>query len=144
MLLLLLSLLASSDAKNIDPKIDRSLISCDVCTRMVEGLYDIAQDKRKKAPYQKLDEESVQEIVGSICKNNKPEGEWIRKLDITHKKTEKGTFLELIQPGGISKCNEECKVITQACDELLDESIDLDDLTVLIWKNKLSLNDAKV
>jgi hypothetical protein len=141
---LLLSLLAFSDAKNIDQKIDRSLVSCEVCNRMVEGLYTVSQEKRKKAPKQKLDEGSVQEIVSSICKNGKPEGEWIRKLDITQKKSEKGTFLELIQPGGISKCNEECKVISQACEELLDERIDPDDLAVLIWKNKLSLKDAKV
>lgn len=139
-----MSLLASFSEGKIDPKIDSNLISCDVCNYLMDGLYAEASIQRKSAPYQKLDEESIQDLVSAICQSNKKEGEWMRKLDIVQKKTDNGIVLELVQPGGISKCKEECKTISQACDALLDGDIDPDDLAVLIWKNKVSLKDAKV
>ena len=142
--MILVSLFASFCEGKIDPKIDSNLISCDVCNYLMDGLYAEANIQRKSAPYQKLDEESIQDLVSAICKSNKKEGEWMRKLDVVHKKTDNGIVLELVQPGGISKCKEECKTISQACDALLDGDIDPDDLAVLIWNNKVSLKDAKV
>lgn len=128
----------------INIKIDSELISCDVCNNMIESLYKQVENKKEILPYKKIDEENIQNIISNICSNNKVEGEWIRKLDIIHKKIEKGQMLELIKPGGLSKCGEECKTITKTCELLLDESIDPDDLSVLLWKNKLSVKDAKV
>lgn len=128
----------------INIKIDSELISCDVCNNMIESLYKQVENKKEILPYKKIDEENIQNIISNICSNNKVEGEWIRKLDIIHKKIEKGQILELIKPGGLSKCGEECKTITKTCELLLDESIDPDDLSVLLWKNKLSVKDAKV
>jgi hypothetical protein len=139
----LVSFFASSEGR-IDQKIDSNLITCDVCNYLMDGLYHEANLQRKSAPYQKLDEGSVQDLVSTICNSNKKEGEWMRRLDIVHKKTDGGVILELVQPGGISKCNEECKTIGKACEALLDDDIDPDDLAVLIWRNKVSLKDAKV
>ena len=68
----------------------------------------------------------------------------IRKLDITEKKNDKGTLLELTKPGGVSKCGEECKTITKSCEELFGEDVDIDDLTAMIWKNKKTAKEAKV
>ncbi len=132
-----------SDGK-IDQKIDSSLIACDVCQQMIEALYQSAQEKRLGAPYQKLGEGEVQDIISSICKTDNANGKWIRSLDILQKKTEKGLVLELNRPGGLSKCGEECQTISKTCNMLLDDNIDPDDLAVLVWKNKISLKDAKV
>jgi hypothetical protein len=140
---ILASFFASCESK-IDQKVDSGLISCDVCNYLVDALFHQANLQRQSAPYQKLDEGSVQDLIGTVCNSNKKEGEWMRKLDIVQKKTDKGVVLELVQPGGISKCKEECKTITKTCEALLEDDIDPDDLAVLIWKNQVSLKDAKV
>lgn len=65
-------------------------------------------------------------------------------MDITEKTNEKGLFLELSEPGGVSKCGEECKAITKSCNDLFNDDIDMDELTAMVWKNKKSAKEAKV
>mmetsp|Transcript_14798 Transcript_14798/g.22289 ORF Transcript_14798/g.22289 Transcript_14798/m.22289 type:complete len:267 (+) Transcript_14798:73-873(+) len=118
-------------------------IACDVCNNAVDNLFEAVKDARSKAPYQKLDEGEIQDIIDSICKNDDPNGEWIRRLDIVEKLKEKGTFLELDEPGGVSKCGVECQTITKSCDDLFENDIDADELSAMLWKNKLSKKEAK-
>lgn len=122
---------------------DLQPIACDVCTRAVGELYETAAEARKVAAYNKISEETVQDLIEGLCKADVKSGEWIRELDIVTKRTEKGDFLELVAPGGLSKCKEECNTIVESCNRLLDEEIDADDLSGIIYKNKLSRKEMK-
>lgn len=118
-------------------------VACDVCTKAVEELYETASEARKIAPYHKLDEETVQDLIEGLCKAEEKSGEWIRELDIVTKNTEKGDFLELETPGGVSKCKEECGTIAESCKLLIDDEIDADDLSAVLYKNKLTRKELK-
>jgi hypothetical protein len=122
---------------------DLKYISCDVCTKAVEELYETAAEARKVAPYNKIDEESIQDLIEGLCKSDEKSGEWIRELDIVTKNTEKGDFLVLDTPGGMSKCKEECNTIVESCKKLIDDDIDADDLSAVIYKNKLTRKELK-
>jgi hypothetical protein len=122
---------------------DLKHIGCDVCNRMVGELHETAAEARKVAPYNKISEEDIQDMIEETCKADQKGGEWIRALDITSKQSEKGEFLELVAPGGLSKCKEECDTIVNSCTQLLDEDIDADDLSGLLYKNKLSRKELK-
>ena len=39
---------------------------------------------------------------------------------------------------GASKCEHECKTIKKSCIDLIDEDVDRDDVSALLWKGKLS------
>ena len=118
-------------------------IGCDVCNRMVGELYEGAADARKAAPYNKISEEEIQDMIDGICKADDKGGEWIRSIDITSKTTPKGEFLELTTPGGVSKCKDECNSIVESCTTLLQDEVDADDLSGVIYKNKLSRKELK-
>lgn len=118
-------------------------IGCDVCNLMVGELYETAVEARKIAPYNKISEEDIQDMIEGMCKTDQKGGEWIRTQDIISKRSEKGEFLELATPGGMSKCGEECNTIAASCSQLLDEEIDADDLSALIYKNKLTRKELK-
>lgn len=121
--------------------IDLPLIACDVCEKTIKELFGQVEEARKITPYNKLEEIQVLELMDKICKDNEEPGEWIRKLDIKEK-TEKGkVYLKLTQPGGISKCEQECATIARSCSDLLDEDIDKDSLSALLWKGNYELSD---
>lgn len=122
---------------------DLKHIGCDVCNRLVGELYESVVEMRKAAPYNKISEEDIQEKIEGMCKSDEKSGEWIRELDIVSKTTDKGEFLELSAPGGISKCKEECNVIVESCTSLLEDEVDADDLSGIIYKNKLSRKELK-
>lgn len=122
---------------------DLKHIGCDVCNRMVGELHESVAEARKAAPYNKISEEDIQDKIEGICKADEKSGEWIRALDIVSKTTAKGEFLELSTPGGISKCKEECNVIVESCNSLLEDEVDADDLSGIIYKNKLSRKELK-
>ena len=68
-------------AKRVTPtkapaNMDGPHIACAVCNKAMEALYAAVAEARDKAPYNKLDEGKIQEIVESICKNDEPGGEW--------------------------------------------------------------------
>lgn len=144
-ILAFLSLLALV-ASQIDIKTDSKLILCEVCNNMIDSLSSQISNKRETAPYNKINEETIQDLIHNICSSGTKEGEWIRKIDIIQKnsKTQKGQHLELQKPGGISKCGEECKTIAKSCGMLFDDSIDPDDLSALLWKNKHTTKDIQV
>ncbi len=47
--------------------------------------------------------------------------------------------MALSSPGGISKCQEECATIERSCTDLVNEDIDRDELSTMVWKGSLSL-----
>jgi hypothetical protein len=70
-------------------------------------------------------------------------GTWIRYLDIDEKKDAGGTYIVLNEPGGASKCEQECSTIANSCEKLMDEDLDRDLISAELWKNKLTLDELK-
>ena len=73
-------------------------------------------------------------------------GEWIRKIDIIESDTKGkvGKTLNLVEPGGMSKCKGECKAIAKSCSSLLSEEADPDDLSAMLYKNKVKADKGEV
>ena len=125
---------------------DLQYITCGVCERVVEQLYSLVEEKQKELPsYQKkLEEMTINQLLENVCKAETKEGVWIRKLDITERKDAKGhKYLEIVEPGGTGKCGVECATVSHSCYQLLEEEIDSDVLSGMLWKGTTPLADAK-
>eukprot|EP01041_Mallomonas_annulata_P008351 gene8351-17207_t len=122
---------------------DLPYIACDVCENTIQELYTKVTDLRKTAPYNKLEEIQVLEEIEAVCKDDVSAGEWIRRLDIVEKKEKGKSTLALDEPGGFSKCESECATISLSCNNLLEEELDLDELSALLWKGKGSMSEIK-
>lgn len=126
-------------------KNDFPYIACDVCRRSVDELTTKIADLRAKAPYQKLEELEINEALDKHCDpENEDYGMWIRKLDIITKERSGTSYVELTKPGGVSKCQTECKTISASCAALHEDEIDRDDLAVMLFKNKKTPEQIKV
>lgn len=112
-------------------------IGCSVCKGAVEEMHTIISDRREKAPYKKLDENQIVEVIDTICDPDGPEGGWIRAVDVVEEKQNGRRFLEFETPGGMGKCKKECRTIAKSCYDLLEEDIDRDELSPLLWKNTI-------
>ncbi len=116
-------------------KKDLPYIACSVCSEMVNAAEIAVTDARQVAPYQKLDELEVQEILDTVCLPKHKHGEWMRSIDI-----QQGDDLRLVfaRPGGVSKCEHECKTIAHSCKDILDDVYD--DFSAALWRNKEGLD----
>ena len=139
-LFLIGSLITTSEGKyDIDKgvvKSDLAHIGCDVCLEAMSEIYHAAEVAKSKAPYKKLTEMAIFEIIDKICAPDGAGGLWIRTLDITERREGGRRYLSLEKPGGMSTCGKECGTIEKSCHDLFDEDIDRDELAVLLWKNK--------
>lgn len=118
-------------------------IKCDVCGHVIDTLHHTLSEKRMNAPYNKLEEIIIVDTIDNICKPSTRDGEWIKTMDIVHRKEPGGTFLDLETPGGSSKCNNECNAIVKSCNDLIEEEIDRDDLSTMLYKNKMTAEEMK-
>jgi hypothetical protein len=126
-------------------KSDLAHIGCDVCLQAMSEIYYAAEVAKSKAPYKKLNEMAIFDIIDKICAPDSAGGLWIRTLDITEHKEGGRRYLSLEKPGGMSTCGRECGTIEKSCLDLFDEDIDRDELAVLLWKNKTkSLEELQV
>lgn len=126
-------------------KSDLAHIGCDVCLEAMAQIYYAAEVAKSKAPYKKLNEMAIFDIIDKICAPDSSGGLWIRTLDITEHKEGGRRYLSLEKPGGMSTCGKECGTIEKSCIDLLDEDIDRDELAVLLYKNKInSLEELQV
>lgn len=119
-------------------------IACEVCERVVDELLQAVQNAKKNNPKGIVDELEIVEIIESITNPTKEGGKWIRKLDIIETTVKDKNFLSIVEPGGIAKCQNECATIAQSSQILLQDEIDADELSALIWKNKETINTLKV
>jgi NMD protein affecting ribosome stability and mRNA decay len=92
--------LAARKAKNELVKKDVPLIACDVCKRTIGMVYNTTEQERQDAPYNKLNEIDINDIVENICNHESKTGEWIRGLDIVEVTEGDKTYLNLVAPGG--------------------------------------------
>ena len=127
-------------------KNDLAYIGCGVCEAAVEELYAECARKKSELPkhVKRLEEIAIVDLLSSVCKPESKEGGWIRKIDIAERKDSKGhKYLDLVKPGGSSKCGPECATISYSCYQLLEEEIDSDLLSGLLWKGTMPLEEAK-
>ena len=124
------------------PDIDKSVIKsdlqhigCDVCMRSVSMIHDRTEEARSKAPYKKLKEEAIMEVIDKVCDVETENGIWMRMLNIEEYKYNSRRYLRLTEPGGMSTCGRECGTIEKSCNNLFDDEIDRDELTVFIYQN---------
>lgn len=124
------------------PDIDKSVIKsdlqhigCDVCMRSVSLIHDRTEEARSKAPYKKLKEEAIMEVIDNVCDIETENGMWMRMLNIEEYKHNGRRYLRLTEPGGMSTCGRECGTIEKSCTNLFDDEIDRDELTVFIYQN---------
>lgn len=122
---------------------DIPLIGCGVCEKVVSNIFIETDKARDAAAYKKIEEIQIDEILDDVCKPDSPKGEWIRKINIAEKTQGQKSYLFLEEPGGSSKCERECGTIAQSCNNLLQEEIDRDELSALLWKNKITQKDLK-
>lgn len=126
-------------------KTDLSHIGCDVCLKATAQVYNAAEAARIKAPYKKLNEMTIFEIIDNVCNPSNSAGLWIRTQDIVEYKDSGRRYLTLDQQQGMSTCGRECGTIEKSCIDLFDEDIDRDELAVLLWQNKIqSLEEFQV
>jgi len=133
----------SKTKKGIVRKEDLPLIGCDVCEYVIKSAYNSIQEKRSLlSSKKKLEEIEVENVIEGICKPDNEYGSWIRKIDIVPIKEKGNTYLKLQEPGGVSKCKNECETIAKSCKNLIDEEIDVDNLSGLLFKDKIAVDVA--
>lgn len=112
---------------------DLPYIKCEVCERVVVELVTNVKKMRESLPKtKKLEEYRISEIFDNVCNpSNATYGMWIRKIDIT----KRGKYLHLDEPGGVSKCNGECLTVAKSCHDMLENEIDQDEISAMLYKS---------
>jgi len=124
---------------------DLEHIKCGVCQRVAHELAARLAQLRVNAVASKIGEFHIVELLDTVCKpTNLTSGVWTRKLDIVENKVDGKTFLDLVEPGGRRKCNDECLTIAKSCDSLLEGEIDADDFSAFLYRNKVSGDELQV
>lgn len=129
----------SAPAPAVVSKEDLKYIGCEVCENMVDALKNILDDLKEKSPTGRLGELVILDTIEQICNPQNETGLWIKKHDIIESNNKGLSYLKLVRPGGVSKCDDECATIAKSCQNMFDNEIDLDDLSVVFIK-KASFN----
>ncbi len=124
-------------------------IRCDVCEELALALFNAVETYAQKKSPLKVEEFEVIEIMENICKPTNETGYWMRKIDIVEN-TQKDPktqidmrYLIFTHPGGVAKCNSECVTIAKSCTDLMDNEVDADDLSVLLYKKRPNSDELK-
>lgn len=123
-------------------KDDLPHIACDVCERSVELVFE--EVAKARSTNKALNEMQITEIIEDLLSTVTERGEWMRRIDIIEATVKDKRYLSLVEPGGTSTCKNECASIAKSCQSLMNEEIDVDNLSTMLWKNKSSLSDVKV
>jgi len=142
-------------------KSDLKHIGCDTCERLILKLRALVEDMRENAPYKKIHEDDIEDLMGRIVDPDTTEGKWATKLDLMTSKDygmnadaidgelyvgvfhqlEPDKFdknkevLVMVEKERQGRCGEECRTIAHSAELLLqDEVDDLEDLVVMLWK----------
>ena len=117
---------------------DLPLIACDVCRQVMTELYTITDNFRQELTgKQKLEEIKISDAMDNVCEEAEDAGAWIRHMDIT----KSGSAVVMKGMDGVSKCEEECLTIKRSCNDLLEEDIDRDEVSALLYKGKMKDED---
>lgn len=122
-------------------KVDLPYISCDVCKYAANYIFSTVKLDHSKS---KSKESEIADFLESMCLPSKPDGAWLRELDIQEEKVADGIQLFVARPGGVAMCNNECTTVARSCDTLMNEELDLDDISAFLWKGRKTLDAAAV
>jgi hypothetical protein len=125
-------------------KEDLQYIKCEACERGVLELYNAVQRARSKAPNKNLPEVHIVELIEAIGNPKNVSGEWIRRIDIVESLDMGKKFLVFEDQADMGKCVNECTTIAQSLQDLFQEEVDADDLSAILWKDKIELEDLQV
>lgn len=132
-------------AKKVKPmavKSELPHIACQVCERLSTQIYDgLVELKAATKPNRRISESAIEAMLQGACDPEKKTGYWIRKLDIIEGKEGKNVYLSLTEPGGMTKCKNECATIAKSCDQLLEDELEFDELLFFIWQRTKNNND---
>jgi hypothetical protein len=117
-------------------KKDLPYIPCGVCHALVEGAFARVSELRAAAPYQKLSEGEIQDVLDKVCDPKSADGVWIRALDIVEGDDR---VLVLEKAGKHGKCRHECKTIAQSCENVVEDL--LDNFSSELWKGEHSADE---
>jgi hypothetical protein len=123
---------------------DLPFVACSVCERATEELHNAVEKLRSISGKKPLDELQIIEIIDGISNNKIEAGEWLRSIDIVESTIKDKNFLNLLEPGGSSKCKNECETITYSAHKLFQDDLDASDLSAILWKNTLPLKSLQV
>ena len=141
-------------------KEELAYLSCDVCERLVVEGFAIGDTLREGVEYTgAIGEGDIVEKLQIMCMPKEPEGRWLSRLDIVESKrtdleandefgsvilgsSKKGflskakenNYLVVRDWGMRGHCKEECVTLAKACQNLIDEVVDMDKLGVEVWK----------
>lgn len=143
-MLIFLVLLASLTFRMLYAKdTDVPYIACDVCKKAVEKIFNLTMEAKENAPYKKLKSITIDTILETMCLTDTEAGKWIMEQDIVNSTTAGGAmYLQLITPGGQTRCKEECKALTKSCEKLFDEELDMEECSLYIFKRQNELELA--
>lgn len=119
---------------------DLPYLRCPVCEELSKALYRIVEAKLEGQPPKRVarsrlessanlggEDEAVENVMLEICNPEKPNGSWIRFLDVV----KAGRKLDL-RHMPIGKCRRECRTIEKVCGQLMDSLDDEDPAEVLL------------
>ena len=116
-------------------------IACPVCRIQVEEMLRLTITMRDHAPYKKLSEWYLDPMFDGICDPDSKYGKWLSQTNIAtaysednHNERELQVYLDAV-PG---KCGKECLTVAKSCKILMDDDVDRDELSALLYSNKLS------
>ena len=137
LLVLLLATQTDAKKKKDAPKAiisDLPLIACDVCKQVMTELYTMTDNlKEELTGKQKLEEIKISDAMDNVCDEAQDAGIWIRHMDIT----KSGGTVIMKGMEGVSKCQEECLTIKRSCNDLIEEDVDRDEVSGLLYKGKM-------
>ena len=135
---------------------DLPYITCQVCKIAMGEVWDIAEQMRKDAPYNRVDEGEFQELTFGICDPDIEEGEWITMYDVVQHggagaaddaaggedggddpdaapaAPAAGGRIAVEKQEYVGECRRECRTMQKACNNVFDEH--REDLAETLWK----------
>jgi len=115
---------------------DVPYVQCQVCRELVKEATRRVFERREKFKKTKLTEADIVEMLEPICDPVQGDGEWITEFDIVEEKGD----LVLEHKGMQGYCEEECKTIAKACENVLADADS--ELAELLYVNKPNTADV--
>mmetsp|Transcript_55057 Transcript_55057/g.131201 ORF Transcript_55057/g.131201 Transcript_55057/m.131201 type:complete len:257 (+) Transcript_55057:142-912(+) len=105
-------------------------IACAVCQEASERVWDQVEVTAKNAPYGKIGEIEIGNIIKDTCDPDDDLGEWMPFLDL--KQESPGAPITFEKQEYIGECRRECMTLVHACRKVFDEHIE--DMSELLYK----------
>jgi len=105
-------------------------VQCETCLELVKEVQKRIAERKSKLKKKKVTELEILEMLETICDPLQGDGEWLTFLDIV----EKDDKLTIENKGQQGYCEEECKTIMQACDNVVKEADS--GIAELLYSNK--------